>query len=95
MEHRLKSVPPVVSKRVDLPVSASDRSAQLGYEYDSYEKPPQPLHLTSEEAAARERTYQTLHAQAGGTSKSISPEKRPSGSRNMNGPCSQGPMTSR
>jgi hypothetical protein len=54
-------------KRVDLPVSASDRTAQLGYEYDSYEKPPQPLHLTSEEAAARERTYQTLHAQAGGT----------------------------
>ncbi|NJK42232.1 MAG: tyrosinase family protein [Aquincola sp.] len=29
-------------KRVDLPVSASDRTAQLGYEYDSYEKPPQP-----------------------------------------------------
>jgi N-acetylneuraminic acid mutarotase len=54
-------------KRVDLPVSASDRTAQLGYEYDSYEKPPQPQHLTSEEAAARERTYQTLHAQAGGT----------------------------
>jgi len=54
-------------KRVDLPVSASDRTAQLGYEYDSYEKPPQPLHLTSEEAAARERTYQTLHEQAGGT----------------------------
>jgi hypothetical protein len=54
-------------KRVDLPVSASDRTAQLGYEYDSYEKPPQPLHLTSEEAAARERTYQILHEQAGGT----------------------------
>jgi hypothetical protein len=52
---------------VDLPVSASDRTAQLGYEYDSYEKPPQPLHLTSEEAAARERTYQTLHERAGGT----------------------------
>jgi hypothetical protein len=28
-------------KRVDLPVSAGDRTAQLGYEYDSYEKPPQ------------------------------------------------------
>jgi len=53
-------------KHVDLPVSASGRAAQLGYEYDSYEKPPQPLHLTSEEAAARERTYETLHAQAGG-----------------------------
>jgi N-acetylneuraminic acid mutarotase len=51
-------------KRVDLPVSASDRTAQLGYEYDNYEKPPQPQHLTAEEAAARERTYKTLHDQA-------------------------------
>ena len=32
-------------KRADLPVSATDRTAQLGYEYDSYEKPPQPQHL--------------------------------------------------
>jgi N-acetylneuraminic acid mutarotase len=53
-------------KRVDLPVSAADRVAQLGYEYDSYEKPPQPLHLTTEEAASRERTYQTLHDKAMG-----------------------------
>jgi N-acetylneuraminic acid mutarotase len=30
-------------KRADLPVSASDRTAQLGYEYDSYEKAPQPV----------------------------------------------------
>ena len=29
-------------KRVDLPVSAGDRTAQLGYEYDSYAKPPKP-----------------------------------------------------
>ena len=48
-------------KRVDLPVSAADRTAQLGYEYDSYEKPPQPQHLSTEEAAARERTYKSLH----------------------------------
>ena len=27
-------------KRVDLPVSAGDRTAQLGYEYDSYAQPP-------------------------------------------------------
>src|SRR4029077_15035801 len=27
-------------KRVDMPVSAGDRIAQLGYEYDHYEKPP-------------------------------------------------------
>jgi hypothetical protein len=53
-------------KRADLPVSMTDRTAPLGYEYDSYEKPPQPLHLTTEEEAARERTYQTLHDKAMG-----------------------------
>jgi N-acetylneuraminic acid mutarotase len=53
-------------KRVDLPVSASDRTAQLGYEYDSYEKAPEPQHLSKEEAAARQRTYESLHAQAMG-----------------------------
>jgi N-acetylneuraminic acid mutarotase len=51
-------------KRVDLPVSASDRTAQLGYEYDNYEKPPQPQHLSAEESAARQRTYESLHQQA-------------------------------
>lgn len=51
-------------KRVDLPVSASDRTEQLGYGYDSYEKAPQPQHLTTQEAAARQRTYETLHEQA-------------------------------
>jgi peroxiredoxin len=29
-------------KRLDLPVSSADRIAQLGYEYDSYEKAPKP-----------------------------------------------------
>ncbi|HVR23560.1 MAG TPA: hypothetical protein VMU26_09575, partial [Candidatus Polarisedimenticolia bacterium] len=51
-------------KRVDLPVSAADRVAQLGYEYDAYEKAPKPQHLTTEEAAARERTYKDLHEKA-------------------------------
>ena len=51
-------------KRADLAVSASDRTAQLGYEYDSYEKAPQPQHLSPQEAAARQRTYETLHEQA-------------------------------
>jgi len=51
-------------KRVDLPVSASDRTAQLGYEYDSYEKPPQPQNLSVEQAAERARTYETLHERA-------------------------------
>ena len=54
-------------KRADLPVSAADRTAQLGYEYDSYEKPPRPQQLSAEEAATRERTYQALHERAGGT----------------------------
>jgi len=53
-------------KRVDLPVSAGDRTAQLGYEYDSYEKPPQPQQLTPEEASARERRFKALHDQAMG-----------------------------
>jgi N-acetylneuraminic acid mutarotase len=51
-------------KRVDLAVSTGDRTAQLGYEYDRYEKPPQPLNLTAEQAAARQRTYEKLHEQA-------------------------------
>ncbi len=55
-------------KRVDLPVSAADRTAQLGYEYDSYEKAPEPQHLSPQEVAARERTFKTLHEKAmGGT----------------------------
>jgi N-acetylneuraminic acid mutarotase len=52
-------------KRADLPVSASDRTAQLGYEYDSYEKPPRPQSLSTEEAAERERVYHSLHERAG------------------------------
>jgi hypothetical protein len=55
-------------KRVDLPVSSSDRTAQLGYEYDGYEKPPQPQNLTTEQAAERARTYKTLHERALGGS---------------------------
>ncbi len=51
-------------KRVDLPVSLTDRTAELGYEYDSYEKPPQPQGLTPEQAAERARTYEKLHEQA-------------------------------
>ncbi len=51
-------------KRVDLPVSSSDRTAQLGYEYDSYEKPPQARKLSTEEAAERDRVYHSLHERA-------------------------------
>ena len=55
-------------KRADLPVSASDRTAQLGYEYASYEKPPRPQTLTAVESAERERTYKSLHERALGGS---------------------------
>ncbi len=51
-------------QRADLPVSSCDRTAHLGYEYDSYEKPPQPQTLTAEEAAKRERTYKSYHERA-------------------------------
>jgi peroxiredoxin len=39
-------------KRVDLPVSACDRIAQLGYEYDSYAKPPQAQGQASKGSSA-------------------------------------------
>jgi tyrosinase len=53
-------------KRVDLPVSATNRTAQLGYEYDSYEKPPKRQTLTASEAAAREAAMDSLLAIAHG-----------------------------
>ncbi len=56
------------NKRADLPVSASDRTAQMGYEYDAYELPPQPRPLSTEEAAERDRVYKTLHDKALGGS---------------------------
>jgi hypothetical protein len=55
-------------KRVDLPVSSGNRTTQLGYEYDRYEKPPQPRTLSTAEAAERDRVYHTLHEQALGGS---------------------------
>jgi tyrosinase len=48
-------------KRADLPVSAGDRAAQLGYEYDSYEKPPQARRLSAEDAAAIKSLYDRVH----------------------------------
>jgi peroxiredoxin/N-acetylneuraminic acid mutarotase len=52
--------------RVDLPVSAGDRVAQLGYEYDAYELPPKPR-LSAQEAAVRDATIKSLYArQCGG-----------------------------
>jgi peroxiredoxin/N-acetylneuraminic acid mutarotase len=48
-------------KRADLAVSAGDRVAQLGYEYDAYEKAPQPRPESSREAAARDATIRSLY----------------------------------
>jgi N-acetylneuraminic acid mutarotase len=50
-------------KRVDLPVSAGDRTAQLGYEYDVYEKPPKPRAKAS---ASRDAAINALFARAHG-----------------------------
>jgi N-acetylneuraminic acid mutarotase len=50
-------------KRVDLPVSAGNRTAQLGYEYDSYEKPPRARPLTS---ASRDAAIKSLVDRAHG-----------------------------
>ena len=49
-------------KRVDLPVSACDRTAQLGYEYDAYEQPPKPGRLSAREAAIRDATIKSMYA---------------------------------
>jgi tyrosinase len=52
--------------RVDLAVSAADRTAQLGYDYDSYEKPPQPGRLSSGDAAIRDAAIKSLYDRAHG-----------------------------
>jgi N-acetylneuraminic acid mutarotase len=58
-------------KRADLTVSITNRTAQMGYEYDSYEKPPRPQTLTSEQATERDRVYKSLHEHALGGAKGV------------------------
>jgi tyrosinase len=56
-------------KRVDLPVKAGNRTAQLGYEYDRYETPPPPRRLSPKEAkaaAARDAAIKSLYDSAHG-----------------------------
>jgi tyrosinase len=53
-------------KRVDLPVSAADRTAQLGYEYDSDAEPPQARPRASRDADSREAAIKFLYGQAHG-----------------------------
>jgi N-acetylneuraminic acid mutarotase len=52
-------------KRVDLPVSMTTRTAQMGYGYDSYEKPPRPRTRTSA-SASREAAMKALYDRAHG-----------------------------
>ena len=40
-------------KRIDMPVSAADRIAQLGFEYDRYEQPPKPGSITPASSAPK------------------------------------------
>ena len=47
-------------KRVDLPVHMANRTAQLGYEYDKYEKPPQPR-VPTKVAAGRDAAINALY----------------------------------
>src|SRR6185503_14264732 len=55
-------------KRVDMPVSAGDRVAQLGYEYDGYEKAPkpQPKSLVQASSAPTSTTDRDSDAPASG-----------------------------
>jgi N-acetylneuraminic acid mutarotase len=53
-------------KRVDLPVSAGDRTAQLGYEYDSYEKPPQAGARAASDAGSSDAAIKVLYDRAHG-----------------------------
>jgi len=69
--------------RVDLPVSAADRAASLGYEYDGYEKPPKPVTLTTDQAAERDRVYHELHEKALGG--------KPGGPHDVSGPSGKRP----
>jgi peroxiredoxin/N-acetylneuraminic acid mutarotase len=41
-------------KRVDMPVSAGDRAAQLGYAYDAYAQPPKPRSEATARVAVKE-----------------------------------------
>jgi hypothetical protein len=68
-------------RRVDLAVGSGDRTAQLGYEYDSYEKPPRPQTLSTDEAAERNRVYHSLHEKALGGTGGAPHAPRPSGGK--------------
>lgn len=59
-------------KRVDLAVGEGDRTAQLGYEYDTYENAPQPRPESSQEAAARQATIRSLYERQHGAKNAMS-----------------------
>ena len=58
--------------RVDLAVGKGDRIAQLGYEYDAYEKAPQPRSESSQVAAARQATIRSLYERQHGANNAMS-----------------------
>ena len=62
-------------KRVDLPVSACNRTAQLGYEYDSYAQPPKKgSSTTAKPSPADRRVAERLQvAGKGGKSENLPP----------------------
>jgi hypothetical protein len=54
-------------KRVDLPVSMTNRTAQMGYGYDRYEKPPRARpQVSASRAAAMKSLYDRAHGGARG-----------------------------
>jgi peroxiredoxin len=66
-------------KRVDMPVSAANRTAQLGYEYDNYEKPPKAASTAVAKAIPADRGggAKALLADRGGDTKASGPSAAP------------------
>ncbi len=68
------------NNRVDLAVSSGDRVAQLGYEYDAYEKAPQPRPESLQEVGVREATIRSLYERQHGARDALNnaPSSEPS-----------------
>ena len=64
-------------KRVDMPVSAGDRTAQLGYEYDSYAQPPKSRSPRQSPKARPPVGDQGVAADRGGDTKAGGPSPAP------------------
>ena len=62
-------------KRVDMPVSAGNRTAQLGYEYDKYAQPPKAAPAAPKPTSTS--TAQTSSADRGNDAKTAGPSPAP------------------